>query len=417
MLGACITPFFLLVMNGELDKGRTLSGDDIKKLRVCLLLPKLQIGGAEVQVLHLLKNLDKSRFSVSLCCFSRGDVGMEEEAGRHAESVFILGFRWRTLPVSFVRLVKYLRAHEFDVLHAHLALADMIGRMAGMIARVPVLMTTEHGKHLWKSRPYLMLERMIGSVTDMRICVSRDIMAIRERREGTGTAKLAYVPNAVDPSVFRTAGRGRGSVMAEFGWEAEDAFIISVGRLVSAKNYPLLVEAIGLLRSRVPNVRCLLVGEGDCRREITERIDSLGISDNVKIAGSRRDIPDLLTAADVFVLSSIREGLPVSLLEAMAAGKAVAGTNVGGIPDAVEDDVSGILVPPGDASALAGALGRLLGDAELRRRLGISAAETIDERFSVHRTARRIGEIYEELYGIKDGRRQRRRTEENVVRP
>jgi len=377
--------------------------DKAGKLRICMLVPKLQIGGAEVQILQLLRALDRSDLEISLCCLVRGDRMMEEEAERLVSSITWIGFRWRYAPVSFFRLVRFLRRGRFDVLHAHLALADSIGRIAGRLAGVPVLMTTEHGKHLWKSHLYLVLERILGGITDMRICVSRDILELRETREKTPPEKLEYLPNAVDPACVRRVERGRAAVMAEFGWDAADPLVLSVGRLVSAKSYPLLVEALHVLRRKIPNVRALIVGEGDRHAEIEARIGSLGLEETVLLPGSRRDIPDLLGAADVFVLSSVREGLPVALLEAMAAGKAIVGTSVGGIPDAVTDGVNGLLVRPGDPDALAGAVGRLIGDMELRRTLGAAASAEVERRFGIDAVSRRVGEIYRELYRKKKG--------------
>lgn len=390
----------------SVDRGEKSSGDAAgnapsRVLRVCLIVPKLQIGGAEDQVLYLLEHLDRSRFAVSLCCLVHGDREMEEIAGLHAESLFVLGFRWRLFPVAFVRLVRFLRWGRFDVLHCHLPLADMIGRMAGRIARVPVLVTTEHGKHLWKPWWHLLLERMVGRFTDLRICVSQDIAEIRRRREGTPAEKLVCIPNAVDPAAFRKARRGRAAVMADFGWDAADPLVLSVGRLVVAKDYPTLVEAVSLLRERVPDARCCIAGEGDCRGEITDAIERFGAGGRVTLAGARRDIADLLAAADVFVLSSIREGLPVSLLEAMAAGTAIVATAVGGIPDAIADGESGLIVQPGDAKILADALARCLADSGLRKRLGEAASREVERRFSVAMTVERIGTLYRGIFERK----------------
>jgi glycosyltransferase involved in cell wall biosynthesis len=367
-------------------------------LRVCLIVPKLQIGGAEDQVLRLLEHLDRSRFAVSLCCLVRGDGEMEEIAGRHAESFFVLGFRWRVLPVAFARLVRFLRWGRFDVVHCHLPLADMIGRLAGRIARVPVLVTTEHGKHLWKPWWYLLLERAVARFTDLRICVSQDIADIRRRREGIPDDKLVCIPNAVDPAACRRVERGRAAVMADFGWGAADPLVLSIGRLVAAKDYPTLVEAVSSLGERFPEARCLIVGEGDRRGEIAGAIERHDVGDRLVLAGTRRDVADLLAAADVFVLSSIREGLPVSLLEAMAAGAAIVATAVGGIPDAITDGENGLLVPSGSGRLLSEALARCLEDADLRKRLGRAASEEVERRFSVTGTVRRIGTLYGELY-------------------
>lgn len=382
-------------------EGMRTRGSVSRRLRICLLLPKLAIGGAEFQTLHLLRNLDTSRFNLFLCCMTRGDREMEEEAERYAESVFFLGFRWRFFPIVFVKLVRYLRWGRFDVLHCHLPLADSIGRLAGWIAGIPVLMTTEHGKNLWKGFPYLLLERFLRGITDVRICVSHDIMDIRKKREGTPDEKLEYIPNAVDPEECKTASTGRAAVMSSFGWGVADQLVISVGRLVPAKNYSLLVESVMLLCDRYPTIRCLIVGEGSCRPEIERNIDELNLGGHLILAGMRRDIPDLLAAADVFVLSSVREGLPLSLLEAMAAGKAVVCTDVGGIPDAVADGKNGLLVSSGDAGALAGAIGRLLDDADLRNRFGHAAHQEVERKFSVRIMARKTGEIYKRLYDLK----------------
>lgn len=377
-----------------------MEGSD-RRLRICMLIPKLAIGGAEMQVLYLVNNLDRELFSVSICCLVAADDEMEKEAKRHVESFYCVGFRWRSLPAAFARLVRFLRNGKFDILHCHLPLADTIGRVAGRFARIPVLVTTEHGKHLWKNAAHLMFERMLDRVTDARICVSRDIMEIRARREKTHWQKLKYIPNAVDPSRFEGPGKGRAAVMAEFGWPPADPLVVSVGRLVSAKNYPLLVEAIARLRKSEAHVRCLIVGEGDHRSEIAGRIDSLDAKEHVRLAGARTDIPDILAAADVFVLSSVREGLPVSLLEAMASGTAIAATAVGGILDAITDGENGLLVPAGDAGALASAIGKLLGAIELRRRLGRAAKQVVEEQFSIHRTAKLTGELYARLFEEK----------------
>lgn len=371
------------------------------RMRVLLLLPELGVGGAETHVMQLLERLDRSRFAVSLCCLKRGAPDWEERARRFAESYVVLGFRRRALPVAILRLARLLRRGRYDVLHCHLSLADSIGRVAGALARVPVIVTTEHGKHLWKSKPHLLLERLLLRSTDLRICVSRDIVDIRRRAEGTPEGKLAYVPNAVDATAARAARRGKIEVMAEFGWGADERLVLAVGRLVPAKSYATLAEAMSMLRARHPEGRCLVVGEGRAESEVREAIERFAVGDIVRLAGSRADIPDLLGAADVFVLTSTREGLPVSLLEAMAAGKAIVGTSVGGVPDAITDGETGILVPPGDPAAAARAISRLFEDPVLGRALGAAASRAAEERFGVEALASRVGEIYVALHDRK----------------
>jgi len=139
-----------------------LEKSGVDKIRICMLLPALKIGGGEVAVMHLLKYLDKSIFDISVCTLRENDPNMEEEARAHVGSIYVLGFRWRHFPVSFIRLFRYLRRGKFDIIHTHLALADALGRVAGWVAGIPIRMTTEQGKYLWKPQLFLIFERMIS---------------------------------------------------------------------------------------------------------------------------------------------------------------------------------------------------------------------------------------------------------------
>lgn len=368
-----------------------------RPLRICILIPALDVGGAEVQVLDQLRLMSRGSLHISVCTLTSGDPGMEGEARRYADSFLNLGFRLRFLPAAMLRLARYLRAHEIDVIHCHMPPADWFGRLAGWLAGVPVRVTTEHGRGLWKSRGRLMLERTLNRITDLKICVSHDILEIRAQRERTPRAKLEYLPNGVDLGRFRSPARAKEEIMAEFGWAGDDPLVVSVGRLVEEKNYPLLAGAIASVRESVPNVRCVIAGEGMLRDEIGARIEELRIGDSMKLAGSRSDVADLLHAADVFVLPSVREGFPVSLIEAMACKRAIVATRVGGIPDAIVNGENGILVPPGDARALSDSLVRLLGDGRLAAGLGQAALATAAEKFSLEYVTRRTEEIYFDL--------------------
>ena len=379
-----------------------MKGDIDNRIRVCMVMPKLQVGGAEVQVLNLIKKIDKSRFSLSLCLFNEGHAEMEKTAAGHVESVFILNFRWRRFPVSFFRLAAYLRKGRFNVVHAHLAPADLFGRVAAWTAGVPVRVTTEHGKGLWKSGARLLVERMLNGITDARICVSRDIMELRRAREHTPAEKLVYIPNAVDPEQFGRPARGREAVMGEFGWPAGDPLVLSVGRLVKEKDYPLLIEAFTAMAAKMPRARCIIAGDGDRMDEIRAIIKKNDLEDRIALPGTRNDISDLLSAADLFVLSSEREGLPVSLLEAMAAGTAIVTTDVGGVGEVVIGGESALMVMHGDVSALASAMERVLTDAVLRENLIKNASRAVEERFSMNSAAATLGDLYEHLASKKE---------------
>ncbi len=369
-----------------------------RKIRICLLIPKFGIGGAEVQVLDLIRHLDKSQFAVSLLCLTAGLDEMEQEARPYLETFARVGFRWRFFPISFTRMVTWLRRGRYDILHCHMPIADVIGRPAGWLARIPVILTTEHGRNVWKPWYYLLFERMLNVVTDMRICVSQDILEIRNRREGTPLSKLVRIPNAVETVKFRNPTRNRASVMAEFGWDPLDPLVVSVGRLEAEKNYPALVEAVGRARLSFPRMRCLLVGGGTRHDELLAMVSCLGLGEHIRLAGSRSDIPDLLGAADVFVLASLKEGLPVSLLEAMAAGKAVVVTSVGGMAEVISDGENGLVVPPGNVEELASAIGRLLGNKDLRMMFGKAVRDKAEREFGIQQVVEEIARVYTGLF-------------------
>jgi glycosyltransferase involved in cell wall biosynthesis len=171
----------------------------------------------------------------------------------------------------------------------------------------------------------------------------------------------------------------------------------SVGRLHPQKDFATLLAAIAQVRKRIPTVRLLLVGDGELRDELESQSRSLGLSEIVTFAGSRTDVPEILAAVDVFTLSSLWEGMSNAALEAMAAGLPVVATAVGGTPEVVVDEVTGLLVPPHDPTSLAGALTTLLREPALRRRMGQAGRERVQEQFSVERMVCRTEALYTEM--------------------
>jgi glycosyltransferase involved in cell wall biosynthesis len=171
--------------------------------------------------------------------------------------------------------------------------------------------------------------------------------------------------------------------------------------LRTEKALDVLVRATALLVKDFPRLRVLIVGEGEERARVQALVEQLGLQENVILTGARTDVPSVLAALDVAVLSSDYEGIPLSLLEFMDAGKPIVATKVGGVPEVVEDGVHGLLVPPRDESALADAVGRLLLDTELASRLGAQARERCRTEFSLDRTVERLQELYERLHSAR----------------
>jgi len=375
-----------------------------ENLDVLHVIGGLTAGGAERNLYYLAHSMGRSRFAYGICCLlRRGEFADEVE--RAGVPVYALGFRRRNAPATVIRLARLMRRHRVKVVHTHLYECGVIGRIAAWLAGVPVIITHEHGKTTWKKWYHRWFERLAIRGTDLRIAVSEDIKGLRLRQEHTPPDKIAVVGNAVEAFRFDAGQAAGGATRAELGLAR--CFVIgTVGRIVTAKSYDLLLRAARSVCTRRPEARFLLVGEGPLREELTRQRDSLGLADRVIFLGARTDIPALLAAMDLYVITSQREGLPISLIEAMMAAKPIVATAVGGIPEALCHGEDGLLVESGNEAALAEAILSLMDDPAGRRQMGERARTKARARYS----AEAILEILEATYasimhrkGIEEG--------------
>lgn len=355
----------------------------------------MRTGGAERQLLNYLLAADRSDFRHSLVCMSPpGELA--DIARDSGVPVITMPVRTRYAVATVRRWAAWMRREDVAIVHTHMHHAAMWGRLGGIFGGVPVLVTTEHGKELWKGTIRLTIDRILSRHTARHIAVSEDCMAIRKRREKVAPGKILVIPNGVSVPDDVSNRPHRDRLRREFGFDDRTFVMGTVGRVVAAKGYEHLLAALRIIRSRNPRVVWLAVGDGDQRGALEALADRLGLADAVVWAGRRGDVENLLEAMDVWVMSSIREGLPVALLEAMAAGVPIVGTTVGGIPDAIRDGRDGLLVPAADPEALAGAVERMMEDPGLAAALGASAHARARDMYGIASIARRIEDIYRE---------------------
>jgi glycosyltransferase involved in cell wall biosynthesis len=329
-----------------------------------LLVTLAEVGGAQAYVSALLPALVRE-FQVTVAAYGPGPL-REAAAAAGARFVPLRQVRrpispWRDL-AGLVELVRLLRRERPDILHANSSKAGVLGRIAAALAGVPIRIFTVHG---WAfsaysgvaSRLYRAADRLMRPLTTATICVSERELARGLEARTCDPERTIVIPNAVD--VAQHAPATHNGVRP---------LIVSVGRLAAPKDFSTLVRALALLPPGAAGA--LVVGDGPDRAELEAEIASLELDERVELAGERHDVPELLARANLFVLSSRSEGLPVSVLEAMAAGLPVVASRVGGIPELVADGETGILVEAGDADELAAAISRLLADPELRRSMG-----------------------------------------------
>ncbi len=352
--------------------------------------------GVENMLVALAMQLSRQgcRCVVGVFCNSHSPhTEVAEQAERQGLTVEIIACngRWDWSAVTQIRSL--LAKHDVHVLHAHGYKADLYALAAASRNRVPLLATS----HNWPSkllsmRAYAILDRLALRAFDKVIVVS-DAVADILRRSGMAAKKVAMIPNGVDLDRFRSA---VPKLRNEIGL-AHNPVVGFVGRLVPDKGGALLVRAAQHVLTIHPNTTFVLVGEGPAHQEWKALAAELGIDKQVIFVGARDDMPEVYASFDMVVLPSLIEALPMCLLEAMAAGKPVIATRVGAVPGLVVDAQTGLLLEPGDVSALAQAILRLLENPDMACQLGENGRAHVARHFSAEVMAKSYIEMYEHV--------------------
>jgi glycosyltransferase involved in cell wall biosynthesis len=359
---------------------------------VLLLITLAETGGAQKYVASLLPALARE-YDVVVAAHGDGFLG---DASRSA-GVRYVPLRHVRRPLhplhdllGLVELYRLFRRSRPLIVHANSSKAGILGRVAAVAARVPVRLFTVHG---WAfkayeglaSTAYLWADRAMRPLTTTTICVADGELEAGVRARTCRRDRTVVIHNGVElDRPRRPPGRTQAPVT-----------LLSVGRLRAPKDFTTLIRAISALEPG--SVRLRIAGDGPERPALEAEIAQRGLSGTVELLGTRPDVDQLLAAADLFVLSSDSEGLPMSVLEAMAAGLPVVASGVGGVPELVKDGETGALVPPRDSHALAAAIREIAGDPQLRDRLGQAGRRRAEVEFSLEGCRRRHLELYRDL--------------------
>ena len=358
--------------------------------RILLLVTLAETGGAQTYVANLLPML-ADHFDVVVAAHGGGPLRQHAQAAG-ARFVQLEHVRRPISPLrdfrGLLELTALIRRERPHIVHVNSAKAGALGRVAAWLARAPIRVYTVHGWSFTAHRGassalYRGAERALRPLTTTTICVAES-----ERRAGldAGTcdeATTVVIHNGV--VLPRTAAAERRSGPYR---------LVTVGRLQAPKDPITLVRALAEVGR--PG-EALIAGDGPDRPAVESEVRRLGLESVVRLAGELDDVGELLVAADLFVLSSRSEGLPLSILEAMAVGLPVVASSVGGVPELIVDGETGFLVPPGDSHALAAAIERLLDDAALRRRLGAAGRSRVSEHFDLASARRAHLDLYRAL--------------------
>ena len=377
-------------MNAGLE---SLTGEHLIK-RILHITRTLEVGGMEEVVATLCRTVDPAQFESSVLCL-RGEGPLAEEL--RADQVPVVSLDSdpaRPDYLASLKVARVLRDVRPDVIHTHNTTALLFGVSGALLARVPWVVHTDHSR-VYPERPHIRLaERFMSRWVDRFVAVSDQTADDLDRHLGISRNRILTVENGIEGARYRVR-IDRAAKRSEFGFPA-DAFVAGVAaRLVSQKGLDVLLEALHQLRSRCPMLHVALAGTGDVEQELREQAARLDIADRVHFLGLRRDVPDFLHSIDAYVLPSLWEGLPMGLLEAMAAARPIVASAVGGVGVAINHEVSGLLVDRGRPDELANQLERLVNDPLLANDLGAEAARVFDDKYSADAMASRYQSFYD----------------------
>jgi glycosyltransferase involved in cell wall biosynthesis len=362
------------------------------------------IAGSENHLLTLLPRLGGAGYRPKMLVLADRDDKPESFVERMQAS----GVAAKILPMKanldsmlIGRLVRYLRQDPPAVVHTHLFHADLYGGLAARLGGVRHVVSTKHGFDPWRmKRPYGLLDRLAASLQQEIICISHAIRKWLIQVEGLPAEKMRVIHYAIDAERFLQPARAR-PVFGQFS----KPVIGAVTRLLEQKGVHVLLQAFAACLRRYPRASLVIAGDGPARSELESQATVLGIENSLHFLGyvAHPELRYVMESFDVFALPTFGEGFGLVLLEAMALRKPVVATNVMAIPEVVTPGKTGLLVPPGDASALANALVTLLGDAALREELGRAGRQRALGEFTVERMVRQTVELYDALLGQVPG--------------
>lgn len=372
-------------------------------MRILLLSTSMGMGGADQQLLSAALGLRERGHEVRIVSLTPlGEMGARARAaGLPTESLEMR--RGVPDPRGLARLVRLVRTWQPTVLHSHMLHANLMARALRLFARVPAVVSTIH--NIYEGGRLRMLGyRLTNGLVDHMTIISQAAADRFIRDRIVPPALLEVVPNGVDTERYRGVPPGtRERLRASLGLGTEFAWL-AVGRFETAKDYPTMLHAFARVQAERPDAVLLLVGRGSLQAETQALAGSLGLEGRVRFVGTREDVPEFMTVADGYLMSSAWEGMPMVLLEAAAAGLPIVATRVGGNLEVVRDGVTGFLVPPSDPAALGAAMLGLMALPEAERRaMGARGQDHVRQHYGLARVVDRYEAAYRQVLRRKRG--------------
>lgn len=370
--------------------------------KILYIHPSLITGGAERLRYMFLKLIDKNRYDISLCCI--------EKKGMLGEKIEKMGYRVDCLNMpakpyhllTTVALLKYLKRNKFDIVQTSLFNANFHGRIAAILAGVPVIISEEHSEHYqynsFKFVPYILMDKILSFFTHKIICCCANVKSSISRLEHIPEDKFKVIINAIDYAETMPGG-GREEARKIMGVDESDIVIGNISMLCRRKMQSVLVGAFAEVAKSHGNVKLVFIGEehAPTKKELVALAGKLNVIDKIIFMGRRDDVYLLLKGIDIFVLSSLHEGIPLVFLEAMFAGVPVISTDVGGVSEVIKHNINGMLIPAGASDKMAAAINDLIRDPGKRYSLSQRGKDTVLRHHTAQRYVDEMRSLYSEF--------------------
>ncbi len=363
-------------------------------MRIAYVIKSMEVGGSQTHLLQVLRLLDRDRFEPALYCLSGEGSLLDRvrEIGVPVETPGAgLSFRGAGLITRVAALRRALRLWRPEIVHNYLLRANLVGAVSARLAGVPTVLCSKRGCH--ERRGFELISAKIGNGLANLVAVNAE--AVRDfvhDNEGCSRDKMVVIPSGVDTDRFQPL--PPDNFRARVGLPDDARVVGIVTRMRVRKGVEEFIRAIARVRERDPRLHAVVVGEINLDGQLQELVRAMGLSKHLLLLGRRSDIPEVLSAFDVFVLSSHDEGMSNAILEAMAMEKPVVATDVGGTGEVVRHGQSGLLVPPRDPAALAAAIAEVLAQPERAREMGRLGRRIVVDGFSARSMVRQMEELY-----------------------
>jgi glycosyltransferase involved in cell wall biosynthesis len=371
-------------------------------MRLIWIIDGLGHGGAEKMTLAILEKIDRSIFDLRVCALQiKQGNPIAKELERIGIPVDVVPIPNLRHPANLPKIISYLLRHKPDIVHTQLEFANVLGSIGSWIFHIPNISTIhtldnpQTGTSHWRNELNWACMRLFST---RLIAVSDSTRKHLIENGRIPPKKIRTLYNGIDPANFKPSEKNmRLDKRRELGIPDNAFLILTIAVLREAKGIQYMVEAMNGIIQALPSAHYLIVGAGEYESKLREKVKSTHLERHITLAGQRTDIPDILAASDLFVLPTLIDALPTVLIEAMAAGKAIVATNVGGVPEIVEHNINGLLTSPNDSQQLEECCLQLAQDQGKREAMESAGLKIVQEKFNIYKQVSTLSQLYTEL--------------------